>query len=467
MSLSHNTNLQMAKQHRPDTSLRRRGFTLLELLGVVAIIAILMSLTFVVMAGVVQQAEEEATKVTILKVNRLLEQRIEAFDRAFKGSRRDDYVKGTVELLRQIDGRFDYFRQNPSEAPPAILLLARKAGFRFEFPQRFVELVAGFDTPPSGPGLTGAVTDSVTGMPGSIYTRQAYPIARTQLISEGIPAPTVTQINTRVSENWAKHQTYESAATASEDVHSSESSELLYFILIESGTFGSSPVDADSFTAAEIGDVDGDGLPEFLDAWGNPLRFYRWPTRLIDPTAPNPFRPIFDTVNDPTEVEPDPLTHGESRGMRTILPSERQYAELTFKGLPPQPIPILDAAGNWVTQRDMLLVDPDDPVGILYTFIEDPKYVNMGIDLTREFNEAKYHTPDTYHAPLIISAGGDERLGLREPNDFDENAGIFGNLAQYAGTFAPANGDAMPSDQVFDALTDNISNRNRRMGGRR
>ena len=24
-------------------------------------------------------------------------------------------------------------------------------------------------------------------------------------------------------------------------------------------------------------DTDGDGLPEFVDAWGEPLRFYRWP----------------------------------------------------------------------------------------------------------------------------------------------------------------------------------------------
>jgi hypothetical protein len=26
-----------------------------------------------------------------------------------------------------------------------------------------------------------------------------------------------------------------------------------------------------------VGDTDGDGLPEFIDAWGEPLQFYRWP----------------------------------------------------------------------------------------------------------------------------------------------------------------------------------------------
>jgi hypothetical protein len=30
------------------------------------------------------------------------------------------------------------------------------------------------------------------------------------------------------------------------------------------------------FKDSEIGDVDGDGLPEFVDGWGNPIRYLRW-----------------------------------------------------------------------------------------------------------------------------------------------------------------------------------------------
>ena len=47
--------------------------------------------------------------------------------------------------------------------------------------------------------------------------------------------------------------------------------------------FGVAPVGVDAFLEQEIADTDNDGLPEFVDAWGNPLRFYRWPTRLIKP----------------------------------------------------------------------------------------------------------------------------------------------------------------------------------------
>ena len=177
-------------------------------------------------------------------------------------------------------------------------------------------------------------------------------------------------------------------------------------------------VDADQFSDAEVRDTDDDGLPEFVDSWRQPLRYYRWPTRLIDPTAPNPFNPIFNTINDNTELDLTP-DGDETDGLREILPWERLYASLLIRGLPPVPF----AFGGNALQRDMLLVDPDDPVGLLYSFIEDPNYQNLGIDLTQEINEGKYHTLDTYHVPLIVSAGPDEQLGLYEPNevDFDIN----------------------------------------------
>ena len=65
----------------------RSGFTLLELLIVVALIGVLASLSVVVLLGIDEQAREEATNTTIRKVSGLLEQRLEAFDRAFDRGR--------------------------------------------------------------------------------------------------------------------------------------------------------------------------------------------------------------------------------------------------------------------------------------------------------------------------------------------------------------------------------------------
>ncbi len=430
----------------------RNGFTLLELLMVIAIISVLMSMTFYVMNGMTENAEHEATKATMLKVTRLLEQRIEAFERAFKGSRKNSYITGTVRLLQAIDGRFDHFLRHPEQAPPAIVMLARKAGFRFEFPQRMAELLL-------------APSDDTNGnlLPDSIEAKIAIPNARIALMQQnGGTEPTAAEIQTFVDQRWQKHVTNRTAGT---DI--TESSELLYYTLVASGTFGSSSVDADQFSPVEVIDSDEDGLPEFVDAWGQPLRFYRWPTRLIDPNAPNPFAPDFATIDDNTEIDVTPndddgnlATQEDTDDLREVFFDERAYASLLMKGLPPAPVTLPGGS----TQRDPLLVDPDDPVGLLYTFIEDPQYIDMGIDLTLEFNEAKYHTPDTYHVPIVVSAGADGVLGLREPHDTIPASGIYGNLAQYAGTTVSA---PFPASDVRDALLDNVTSRNRRAGGKR
>jgi prepilin-type N-terminal cleavage/methylation domain-containing protein len=443
------------------SAIPRSGFTLLELLMVIAIISTLMSMVFFTMNSLTENAEQEATTATIAKVNRLLEQRMEAFDRAFKGSRREAYIQATVGLLTAIDGRFDHFSQHPEQAPASVKLLARKAAFRFEFPQRMVELILN-----SGDDTNG------NGLPDVVEQKVAVPNARATLVMQNIAnnvlpvEPTSVQIQNLVDERWNRHRNAVSAGT-----DKSESSELLYYTLVVSGTFGSSSVDSDQFSAFEVRDTDEDGLPEFVDAWGEPLRFYRWPTRMIDPNAPSPFAPDFSNPNDVTEVDLSPmdddgnlLTEEDTDTLREIRPQERLYAGLLIKGLPTVPVPLPGPSGTLTTQRDMLLVDPDDPVGLLYGFIEDPQYKAMGIDLTLEFNEANYHTPDTYHVPLIVSAGPDLNLGLREPNDWNAASGIFGNLAQYEGTTVAS---PMPTAAVTDELVDNLTNRNRRAGGKR
>ncbi len=429
----------------------RRGFTLLELLMVIAIISVLMSLVFFAMNGLTENAEAEATKTTVNKINRLLEQRIEAFERAFKGSRRDFYVAATVGLLAAIDGRFDHYSSHPEQAPPVIVLLAHKAAFRFEFPQRMAEFI-----------LTASDDGNGNGLPDVVEQRIAIPNARAALLSRNGSEPSTAEIQAEVNARWQLHQNNVSAG-----IDKTESSELLYYTLIVSGTFGSSSVDGDQFSINEVADTDLDGLPEFVDAWGEPLRFYRWPTRLIDPTAPSPFAPSFSNPNDATEVDLTP-DGSEADGLREILSDERLYAGLLIRGLPPAPVPLPGPSGGQTTQRDMLFVDPDDPVGLLYSFIEDPQYIGMGIDLKQEFSESKYHTPDTYHVPLIVSAGLDGELGLREPNDTNAAAGVFGNLAQYAGTFAPGfSTGPTPSSTVTNQLLDNITSRNRRAGSKK
>lgn len=397
----------------------RAAFTLLELLIVVAVIAILMTLSLRVMFGLLGQAEEQATVATVRKIDALLQQKMEAFDRAYKGARASSAESNITAILasQKIFG----VRSNVVE------ILARKAAFRTAFPQRMAELLV-VDT-----------QTAVTGMADSFYKAVAEPGARLQQQLEGKPTDAAS-VKNRATTNWNTKHTAET-----------ESAELLYYCLVVADSFGASGAGGDRFTNREVADTDEDGLPEFVDAWGNPLRFYRWPTRLIDIFAPSPF--------DPDLSNPSDLTDN-----RVIAGLERQVAQTHFQGLAPPPITM----PNGVTPRDMLLVDPDDPVGVLYSELERLNGQNGLPDFKLEFNELKYHTAETYHTPLIVSAGPDGELGIHEPSHFRVvSPGVyeFGNLAQLKGMNTASPPPIDPA--VLDNLFDNISNRNRRAGAKR
>lgn len=396
----------------------RAGFTLLELLIVVAVIAILMTLSLRVMFGLLGQAEEQATVATVRKIDALLQQKMDAFDRAYKGARALSAESNITAILASQN----IYGWRPNVIP----ILAKKAAFRTAFPQRMEELLV-VDT-----------QLAVIGMADSFYKAVAEPGARLQQQLEGKPTDAAS-VKNRAKANWNTKHTPET-----------ESAELLYYCLVVADSFGAVGAGGDRFTNREVADTDEDGLPEFVDAWGKPLRFYRWPTRLIDIDAPSPFEPNLSDPSDLTDT-------------RAVVGAERQIANTQFQGLAPPPITM----PNGVTPRDMLLIDPDDPVGVLYSELERLNGLNGTPDFKAEFNELKYHTPETYHTPLIVSAGPDGQFGIQPPGHFAEPSTKvyeFGNLAQLEGT---TTAKPVPSSAVLEKLFDNISNRNRRAGAKR
>jgi hypothetical protein len=100
------------------------------------------------------------------------------------------------------------------------------------------------------------------------------------------------------------------------------------------------------------------------------------------------------------------------------------------------------------------------------------------------YNELNYPTLDTYHTPLIVSAGADGDLGLFEPFEpfepYDPTkivlTGPYGAVLNDVGILAqPRHGPGGPFDfsnaavtplgnLVTSALADNLTNRNRRAG---
>lgn len=315
----------------------RRGFTLVELLIVISIMAVLLLLTVQVMGALLTNAREAATQTTIRKVQRMLNERAEALDRLMQ---RTGYLQSTSEYTGTALA-LSAGDQNLQK------ILARKLLAKKYFPQRAAE----------------------------VYTA----------------------LQPNVAPSWSN-------------------GDILYDFLTQSNTLGSFSVGADAFSSAEAKDTNGNAQPEFIDAWGNPLRFYRWPTRLFrrnqywaNATNPNPI---------------DAIDLANVKVLLSTLPS--------FTGNPN-----IDLAR-----------DPDDPLQKCTRFNPSGSAPN-NIDFENLGGAGGFHTPATYHIMLIVSAGPDGVLGLYEPTDLANN----GHLGAVNTTLP-------------DAILDDVTFLNVRAGGK-
>ncbi|REK23464.1 MAG: prepilin-type N-terminal cleavage/methylation domain-containing protein [Planctomycetota bacterium] len=352
---------------RAQQTPRRAGFTIVELLVVILIIAAMIAISVAVMGDSVKEARIQATRTTIRQLDSMLQQRVETF--------------GRLNLTSQAQRFKLAYDTNKPVADPAVSLevaeiMVRKDRFRAAFPQR-VEDLWGFDQQAGG------------GDDAPLYA-----VWLSNLTSPGNHQP------------------------------ETESSELLYLSLTEGTVFGGPALGIDRVPVEHVHDTDNDGIPEFVDEWGSPLRFYNWTTRLIRPDGPGADidLPMFQATAKP------------------LMPS------VIEPGGPTLPMPF-DYYSNWLN------IDPDDQTGALSAAISNG-FFNTAFDLGTAnlavpFDETNYHTLDTYHVPLIVSAGPDENLGLNEPT-----ATGFARLAL---PLATGIGDTA----ALDLLYDNITNRQR------
>ncbi|WP_442482443.1 type II secretion system protein [Aeoliella sp. SH292] len=210
----------------------RSGFTLVELLIVISIIAILSAMLLGVAATSAEQARGSRSKSMVAKINSLVMQQYDTYkDRrapvksSLQGKRSIDQAKYRLSALREL--------------------------MKMEMPDRWSDVLLG-QVPSDPKNATFRDPDFLAPNEGSTFKG---------------PTPIIETYR-------RQYFAMANANVSRDDILANESAECLYLFVMHATSDGEA---RGLFNESSIGDTDGDGAYEFLDGWGNPISFIRWP----------------------------------------------------------------------------------------------------------------------------------------------------------------------------------------------
>ena len=246
------------QQQKPDSNAQRlSGFTLVELLVVIVILSILSALALAGIQSARARSRISKTQSTIRKINEIILPYYELYE-----TRRP-------RIPRKVE-RYDV-RDEVREANR----FALRRLMTMELPERSSDVTCVFpftDTPTQSQQESdrispyGQIFDRVEDIPANISRdvslSEVSPFARRY---RNLMLTKLDQVNYRLKDDI-------------------DSADLLYMIVMRGAA-----ADADltaHFRPDEIRDTDGNGLPEFVDGWNNPIKFLRWPVGFSSPLQP-------------------------------------------------------------------------------------------------------------------------------------------------------------------------------------
>jgi prepilin-type N-terminal cleavage/methylation domain-containing protein len=436
---------------------RHRGFTLIELLVVMTIISILMTFILKAYWSSVRTAETKATIALITKLEQAMTDRVDALTtyRAdpnathltlaslYNDKSRDPVTKAPIPIpsvqRAQAIAQFDYLR---AQLPDVFALQVGNTNYPLNFAGSTYSTATGdlaaqlplgntvltslggaWDgnaaTQTPGTGIYGASYEIMAGIYKQLgYGPKGYDGNDNNfngLVDEraegnlGLSADEIALIDTRL----AKH------------THKTARSEMLYAILVEGGGTYGSAFDKDDFTSREVQDTDGDGLMEFVDAWGEPLQFYRWPI-LYRSDSQKGFPDVAKLTADtglPAGSKPGPYSSVyETREQNPIDPNQTLVAPAWWGSGFNDAVPaVLGTNSGSISAMAMTFMAHFGPC------LVDPTALNAGAASNATFWDRSAATTSGYYMRrayysrfLILSAGPDKNPGvarLYDPKD--------------------------------------------------
>jgi len=415
---------------------RARGFTLTELLVVIAIIGILITFILVAASDGLRRAQEKATLALITKLEVGLSERLEAtlLRRADVSAAHVDIASiwnGTVgqitspqrsQVIAQIDlikaEMPDVFFVQTLNSPLGSFYPLNFAALDYPAGQTGVPQYSGYYVPlgaaippnpvagrPAPIGVFGATFPAAAG----IYKNLGYSPAgydgvdnngdgRIDEFAEGIgsdplvpdPSNSLNQIplSSLIKLRLANH------------THKTARAEMLYAILVEGvGPLGS-VFTRDEFTNNEVKDTDGDNLPEFVDGWGEPLQFYRWPIYYNGDGSTGATasyvqkgRNTYLNVSEPRQT--DPLDPGQSLVAPGWFSASANSAPPAYlASYSPGSVPYSAGASAFMAHFHSLL---------------DPHYGDPGLTLGQLWDRSGFYPRRAFYSRFLILSGGPDK----------------------------------------------------------
>lgn len=234
----------------------RRGVTLIELLVTIMIISILAAAVLGVAAVAGETAREAKTRAIIGRLHSLLMEHY------------DSYTNRRIKLRREVVNQIAAYPGNASgkgRLKAEARLYALRELMLMEVPDRWsdVTLVA----------LPSSDTTTLTSFDKSSATYVASPlyldVSGTQFRRTELAAVYLRNFD-RLTKTTNK---ITNSLNRVGDIRTNESAECLYLVIMNACGDGEART---LIPESSIGDTDGDGAPEFLDGWGQPISFVRW-----------------------------------------------------------------------------------------------------------------------------------------------------------------------------------------------